>query len=414
MIRLLYYPVLLGFLLKNYKNKKDVLNPVFITYTIWFIFPLFYDIMCCISEGYHELSFRFFAVVTFFLILFTFFFTLAYRGTKQRNVRMVGFKFPRLDKEKLIAFVFVVNVLYVYSIFRLCKTSSVIMVINKYRLISLTQPQLITKPITILETLSYLIVPMIAHMLVYENKYSKGTRILLTGVYFVVPVVVASKASLLKRLVIFVSCIYATKKKKKPPVFLMIGIVTVLLMFLIISRDHVKVNGGGTSGSLTSYMFGYVFSSIPAFDMLLNGEILVSTAIPGERSFYFWFLLLSKMGFCNRPIDYKDMYTVPVPGGEAYTNVFTGMGPYFIDFGLIGVLVFALLSGILFGFVYKKYRCDSSPFFFITYLVLVYGLVFQYFGDMIFVYIVSTIIDIISIYIVMKVFCDEKEKMVGT
>lgn len=404
MIRLFYYPLLFGIEVYNYKKNKDILHPLFIMYTMWILLPLAYDVLCLTTQGYHVLSNKFFVVVSFFLICITLFFTLAYKSTGRAYFYIKSKVLQAVDYKLLIAFIIIINTAYIYSICRICNSFNIVYVIQRYRIISLTSPQLISPWVDFFEICSSLIIPMLVYILIYQKRTSRIAVIMMFLLYFIVPVFVASKASLLKRAIILAVCIFAGKRKKRMgAIFLSIILVAGLLFFLIISRDQVKLGGSG-SHSLKEYMFSYVFSPFPAFDMLLNGELTAKTMIPGERVFYFWFLLFAKFGFCNRPVDYKDMYLVPVPGGESYTNVFTGMGPYYIDFGIVGIVIYALLCGVLFGYIYKKYKYSDSCFFEMLYVVLLYGLVFQYFGDMIFVYIITTITDVFVVFLVAKIF----------
>lgn len=92
----------------------------------------------------------------------------------------------------------------------------------------------------------------------------------------------------------------------------------------------------------------------------------------------------------------KDFVFVPFP-----TNVYTMMSPMFHDFGYWGVGIFAMIEGVLMGYVYKK-ACTGQTILRCLYAYFVAILVLQFFDEQFFIG-VSNIIQILILIVLFHV-----------
>ena len=65
------------------------------------------------------------------------------------------------------------------------------------------------------------------------------------------------------------------------------------------------------------------------------------------------------------------------------TNTYTGMYPFYVDFGLIGIILFALILGSIYGWTFKKAQ-NGSNFSILVYAVFIQIIFTQYVADMLF------------------------------
>ncbi len=119
----------------------------------------------------------------------------------------------------------------------------------------------------------------------------------------------------------------------------------------------------------------YVLGNASAFDTLEPG----SAEHYGENVFRVYYAITEKLGYSSiEPID----PLLPFIDKPLNTNTYTGMYPFFKDFGYWGVGIFALLYGLIFGWVFKKAQ-QGTPFFIILNAILVFALATQYVADLV-------------------------------
>lgn len=117
----------------------------------------------------------------------------------------------------------------------------------------------------------------------------------------------------------------------------------------------------------------YALSSMSAFDTLEPS----SSMHTGENVFRFIYAIMHKLGWSNvEPIN----PLLPFIKHPIVTNTYTVMYPYYKDFGLWGIFIFALLLGCLFGLFFKCAQ-QKSAFFVILYSYLCTVIVLQYVAD---------------------------------
>lgn len=193
-------------------------------------------------------------------------------------------------------------------------------------------------------------------------------------------VVTVSKSSffflLIASMVLFSSKMKITLKKN-----IIIGIVLVTIMFAVqSSRNGAQQDAGDI---VTELFSGYVLSGIPAFDQIQNSGM--TSKVPGQYTLAFFDNMKRKMGInvpkekeCNNDItEYGYLYT-PFP-----TNVYTVIGPFWLDYGCKGIIIISFIIGSLSGYFYKLF-IRKNKWGTIVYAYLYCVLALQFFGEYIF------------------------------
>lgn len=181
------------------------------------------------------------------------------------------------------------------------------------------------------------------------------------------------------------------KRKIKKSSFFFIGLLLLILLIVIhFSRGN---NYDGNVGEMISNLFKiYVFAGLPAMDQII--EEGTRSGLWGEYIFSSLYKLLNLLGF-----DFEFGTGQPFIGtGYGYaavpypylTNVFTVLFPFYVDFGMQGVVFFAFLTGFLTATVYKLAKYNRI-WAIVVYAHLATSLCLQFFSDFIFSMLSQTI-----------------------
>lgn len=137
---------------------------------------------------------------------------------------------------------------------------------------------------------------------------------------------------------------------------ILIGIMLLFAFFLAFQTWRTS-----SQTQAKSFISLYLLSSMPAFETVLPE----TTEHWGENTFRFFYAANYKLGLGDiEPVDpILPFIHVPV-----LTNVYTVLYPFYKDFGLYGVIVFALFLGAFFGRLFKFVQSEN------LYAVVLYGL----------------------------------------
>jgi len=117
----------------------------------------------------------------------------------------------------------------------------------------------------------------------------------------------------------------------------------------------------------------YILGPLAAFDWAINGGL---PATGGGMTFRTPLALLSALGFDFQVIDLIQPWAPTKLAGNVYT-VFT---PYYRDFGILGVVFFLGLLGLLQGWVFRQ-AMNGQAVMIVANAVLFYALLMQFFQD---------------------------------
>jgi len=250
---------------------------------------------------------------------------------------------------------------------------------------------------TILLYLNAFSLAFFAYTLLKSSQIKSWKIVLLFVLIFIITILKTNKTGIVQLFSIF---FFITYKKNiltvKNILYIVLPLVLVLFVFTLL-RDS------DSSGdlNLSRYLAIYLLSPLTALDLLVNNQIYTQINSFGSGTFAFFYNLMSFFGIdFERSIYYQWVY-VPYP-----TNVFTTIANFYCDFGIMGVVIGSFLYGGFFGLVFK-YQKKNSLFYTLFYALSIYILLFQFFGDMFFMYF-STIIQYLLASLVISKFFSKK------
>jgi oligosaccharide repeat unit polymerase len=164
-------------------------------------------------------------------------------------------------------------------------------------------------------------------------------------------------------------CVFLFKKIVK---ISHVAISLTVLFAIFIGFQTLRQNRETSTENFTTV---YMLSSMAAFDTMKPK----SSEHFGENTFRIYYAITYKLGLSDiKPVEpILKFIKKPIA-----TNIYTGMYPFFKDFGLAGVIIAAMLYGLLYGFVFAKAKC-GSVFYIGLYSYLAYAVVMQFTGDMV-------------------------------
>ena len=199
---------------------------------------------------------------------------------------------------------------------------------------------------------------------------------------------------------IFFMIIYNKKKKIRLKKFITI---TILILIIVLPIFYILLGAIGqtTQTSFVNYITFYLGSPIPSFDEYLETS-LANEALSeqfGEHTFIGIQQILYKLNV----IDYYNVYQSEWIdfGNGLKCNVFTGIKTYFQDFGLGGVIIFQILFGMIYTYLYLKGKNINYKYL-IFYGLIGITLIDQFRSEKIFNVLVriDTIVYIVSIFVI--------------
>lgn len=185
---------------------------------------------------------------------------------------------------------------------------------------------------------------------------------------FIISLVLMEKGSIL---FIAVIVLYFLLKKKKISLK-RVTIIGVILLGLLFIMNVVRSGITGDS-NFADFLALYVASPPVAFEYIQPD----STPQWGGYSLRFFYAFASVFDGSIHPLS-NQMEAVYLP---YHANVYTVLQPFYQDFGLIGVAIFACIIGLTMGFLYKKSVCSQNLVYQGMYAYYIVIMVNQYFQD---------------------------------
>ena len=112
-----------------------------------------------------------------------------------------------------------------------------------------------------------------------------------------------------------------------------------------------------------------------AFDLLLNGDIVLDPGVWGSGTLAFLYKLINFFGGTLEISQLGTWVNVPLP-----TNVFTTMRGFYLDGGFLGIFIMSCVLGIIWGGLYA-FQLARNKIFLLFYAMMLGSLFFQSFGD---------------------------------
>jgi oligosaccharide repeat unit polymerase len=206
----------------------------------------------------------------------------------------------------------------------------------------------------------------------YKKAISTFSTIILLLSIIAVSGLMATKGSIIQLLCCMVYFLYINKKINPCRFIIIVAIGLLCLNFIQYGRSPDK---NMYSNDIGEMLFVYFLSPLPAFDLVVNGSVSYTNDFFGIHSFVFIYRVLQRLGIIDK-IQSQSLW-VQVP---YLTNVYTLLGPYYMDFKMIGTFLCGIIYGSMWGFCYSLTR-RGSHYFTIMYGLYIYCLIFQFFGD---------------------------------
>jgi oligosaccharide repeat unit polymerase len=350
-----------------FKISHDLFHPAFISVFIWLLVVMIYNFVIFRTHLWHGLSGLFYIYVFIYLLCFSIF-ALSVTGNKFSGKPLkinLGIKFVFLQ---ICCFILIgLSDLYLLKTVRQVGMSAI-----RDELVALPIYAKLASYATPLELILFCYGFSVKKSKVLSIQYYLCFLLVILQIFLM-----ASKGGYFQILICLVFLLYEHKKLTKKTVFF-IGVVFLVLIF---SLQFAR--GGGNDkmerNFLGNFLYTYFLSPLPALDLIFTGEIDLSWNMFGGGSLSFIYRFLTKLGITPAPqMLYRTNGWVAVP---YLTNVFTILGNYYMDFGILGLIALGVVYGTVFGVLYSKIRFNNSIYSRIFYALWLYCLVFQFFGD---------------------------------
>lgn len=153
-------------------------------------------------------------------------------------------------------------------------------------------------------------------------------------------------------------------------------VLAIIPLFVVFSFLQMVRHDSQLSSVSSSFLRTYLLGNMSAFDTLTP----CSAHCFGENTFRFMYAIPYKLGFTStEPVE----VILPWIEKPLITNTYTGMYPFYVDFGFAGIAIFACVLGGLYGWTFKKALCGSN-FNILVYAIFTHIIVSQYVAEMLF------------------------------
>lgn len=153
-------------------------------------------------------------------------------------------------------------------------------------------------------------------------------------------------------------------------------VMAIVPLFIVFTLLQTTRHASQFSAVISDFVRTYIVGNMSAFETLTPG----CSEHFGENTFRLFYAVLYKTGLSStEPIE----VILPWIEKPLVTNTYTGMYPFYVDFGLIGIILFALILGSIYGWTFKKAQ-NGSNFSILVYAVFTQIIFTQYVADMLF------------------------------
>lgn len=354
----------------SFKLEKNWTNPSFLTSTLWLIIITAYNYL---PHELYNLSNKFY----YSLLLWVFPFCIFSSLFSKFNLKV-----PKILKQELpnsnwikptLNAMLISSTLLIFLLYRLSQGSDSIA--GTIRMLSINH-ELPTSISLLMYIFTFGIVFITYYFLEKGINYSIKFKVLCI-LYLIIILFLGNKGTIAQLMFAIIYILQFKNKLNKKTFIAIISGCVFLMSAVVIFRNDAE------DATLIDYLLIYILSPLPAFDMVINSEFVVSNGFPGSMTFAALFRIFDAVGVNIGIKQFQvDSWWVNVP---LPTNVFTVMQTFYIDFGYLGIFIFSSLFGIiwgqLFNFTKRKIRV-----FVLIYALFFYWLFLTFFADYIFTF----------------------------
>lgn len=229
-------------------------------------------------------------------------------------------------------------------------------------------------------TYAFAYIAFFSEFILMKKGGAKKRFIILLIINLILAFVTVSKSAFLF-LIIPTLVIYLIKNKQVLPNLKVLKYIF-LTFILMISIHSMRESGSSNKTEGSVVLYTYLLGGLPALDEIVNSEMV--SAQPGQHTLSLIINIQRKLGFkeviskkYTNDITYDSYLYIPYP-----TNVYTAIGPIWLDFKYYGIILLSFFIGLLVGYFYlKSIKYDWAL---IVYGYLFSVLILQFFGEYIF------------------------------
>lgn len=232
-----------------------------------------------------------------------------------------------------------------------------------------------------------------AMVIVYLVELSKGKRanLKLVCIFLLLNLLTCFVTMAKSQLFLIVMSSIVVLKRKRLITLKQIA-VCVLIFFTLSILIQFARDSSNDDFSIQKFVATYILSGSIAFEYFNPSEITQS----GSNVFRFFEAIFSRLGLITDSANETILDYTSV-GPTTTTNVYTLLYPYYVDYGYIGIAIFAIINGIINGFLYKKSKYSDAAL--IMYSLTSSTIIFGFFGELLFTNLSTYIQSAIYIYI---------------
>lgn len=208
--------------------------------------------------------------------------------------------------------------------------------------------------------------------LLHIEYFSKKKVVLLFVLLILMSIIKSNKTSFLS---LFVAILYVLYQKGKLKLSYILWLVIALVGLLVLVTINRSDYDFAASNALSNFMYIYLLSPLTAFDIFLNGEVVLNQGTYGSGTFTFVYKIINALGGDLELAERGQWVNVPLP-----TNVFTVMIGYYLNNGYFGIFSGSIVLGTIWGVLYRLQK-KGYMIYIIFYASMISSLFFQSFGD---------------------------------
>ncbi len=186
--------------------------------------------------------------------------------------------------------------------------------------------------------------------------------------------IVMAKMNFLNLIFTTLAILFFKKVIKPKVIYISMAVIFIFFTFLQVQRTV----GADKSSDLNYDFFSlYVMSSLPAFEKTKPA----SSDYTGQSTFRFFYKVGEKLGLTDKTAEDALQPFINIGKSKAvYTNVYTTLYPFYKDFGYWGIAIFAALTGLFYGYLYKGLLSDNKALT-VMYAIFTSSLIIQFMSD---------------------------------
>lgn len=369
-------------------NKRNIFSPWSVTLAVWIAEMVLY---LTVNHGLYPTTGKFEIAVLLWVISFCMSSYLTYHKVKTKEPIQ-----PQLFNKRIYKIMFILSVLcvplslyYTYSYVVANAVSDNIFFDLRRNASNVDDINPILKYIS-----NIALIPLLAEC--NSPKINKKRAAILFILNILLSLSTMAKTALFTTIIC--TCFILTYNKtikKSVIVYIFVGFIALTILF-----NNIRSFSGESTQSQSDVIAIYLLSPIPAFDVSAGTSEI---SYDGSYTFRFFYQVLKSIGF-NVEVKSTVQEFVEVP---LSTNVYTIFYQYYLDFGFIGVFLFGVIDGCIYGYVYGK--INKVPYLKLFYSYLFVSLCLQFFNEIFFV--VLSIV--IQIYVLSRIIYYKTRKING-